>query len=92
MRRLVYHRKRIEATRMTVCLAALAAQSNAVICVADKALTYGDRIQWDAEVGKMYTMNPSGLLVMMSDEGNGSRVIGTLFEGISKMQDSGCCK
>ncbi len=71
---------------MTVCLAALAAESKALVCVADGALTYGDRIQWDADIGKMYTVNPSGLLVMMSDEGNGSRVISKLFEGATKLQ------
>ena len=78
--------KLFKATRMTVCLAALAAESKAVVCVADGALTYGDRIQWDADIGKMYTVNPSGLLVMMSDEGNGSRVISKLFEGATKLQ------
>lgn len=87
MRPSVNRAKRFEATRMTVCLAALAAQSKAVVCVADRALTYGDRIQWDADIGKMYTtVSPSGVLLMMSDEGNGPRVLGKLFEGVAKMR------
>ena len=47
---------------MTVCVAALAADFNAVVCVADKALSYGEYIQWDSDSSKIVKINPSGTL------------------------------
>jgi hypothetical protein len=35
---------------MTICAAALAAKSKAIVCVADKAITYGDVISWESDV------------------------------------------
>jgi hypothetical protein len=51
---------------VTVCIAALAANSQAVVCVADKALSYGSYIQWDSDSSKMLRINPSGSLIMFS--------------------------
>jgi hypothetical protein len=51
---------------MTVCLAALAAESRAVVCIADKSLAYGDDIQWDSDSSKMFRFNPSGAVVMFA--------------------------
>lgn len=70
---------------MTVCVAALAADMKAVVCVADKALSYGGYIQWDADTGKISKLNPSGSLVMLSDEGHGPRVLTTLFDKASEI-------
>ncbi len=66
---------------MTVCLAAVAADMKAIVCMADKALSYfGGYVQWDADSSKITRLNPSGSLVMVSDEGNGPRVLAKLFE------------
>jgi hypothetical protein len=66
---------------MTVCAAALAAGKTAIVCVADKAVSYGGLIQWDAsDSGKIIKLNPSGSVVMISDEGDGPRVLDALFE------------
>src|SRR5262249_23372375 len=65
---------------MTICLAALAENKNAIVCVADKALTYGPYIQWDADSAKILKLKPSGSVVMLSDEGTGPRVLTSLFE------------
>jgi hypothetical protein len=51
---------------MTVCLASLASESRAVVCVADKSLAYGDDIQWDSDSSKMFRLNPSGAVVMFA--------------------------
>lgn len=65
---------------MTVCIAALAADSKAIVCVADKALTYGGYIQWDADSAKMIPLNPSGTLLMFSgDEEGTSRILGAIL-------------
>jgi hypothetical protein len=66
---------------VTVCVGALAADMRAIVCVADKAISYGDGyIQWDADSGKITKLNPGGALVMVSDEGNAPRVLAKLFE------------
>lgn len=51
---------------MTVCVAALAARNRGIVCVADKALSYADYIQWDSDSSKIINLNPSGALVMVS--------------------------
>src|SRR6266849_5632180 len=60
--------KRLEIRRMTICVAALAADFEAIVCMADKALTYGDYIQWDSDSSKIIKVNPSGTLMMFSGE------------------------
>jgi hypothetical protein len=53
---------------VTICVAALAADFKAIVCVADKALAYGDQIQWDSDGSKIIKINPSGTLLMFSGE------------------------
>jgi hypothetical protein len=44
---------------MTVCVAAICENSNAIVCVADKAITLNQSIQWDADASKILTIgNP----------------------------------
>jgi len=66
---------------MTVCIAALAANSTAIVCIADKALSYADYIQWDSDSSKMIDLAPSGSLVMFSGAEKGlSRVLAEMLE------------
>jgi hypothetical protein len=51
---------------MTVCVAALASMSRSIVCIADKALSYGDQISWDSDGSKMFELNPSGTIVMFA--------------------------
>ncbi len=60
---------------MTICVGALAAGGESIVCVADKALTYGGYIQWDADISKIVDLKTGGSAVMFSDEGNGPRVL-----------------
>src|SRR6202021_4285077 len=53
---------------MTVCVAALAADFRAIVCLADKALSYGAYIQWDSDSSKIIKVNPSGTLLLFSGE------------------------
>ncbi len=38
---------------MTVCVAAICESSKAIVCVADKAITLNQSIQWDANASKI---------------------------------------
>ena len=61
---------------MTVCVAALAAHRRSIVCVADKALSYGDYIQWDSDSSKIIKLNPSGAtLLVAGDEQSTARVM-----------------
>lgn len=51
---------------MTVCVASLAANGQAIVCIADKAISYGDYVQWDSDSIKMLQINPSGSIIMFS--------------------------
>jgi hypothetical protein len=51
---------------MTVCVAALAVDGRTIICVADKAISYGEQIQWDSDSTKILKINPSGALAMFA--------------------------
>jgi hypothetical protein len=64
---------------MTICAAALAAKSRAIVCVADKALSYGDYITWESDSTKIIPLSHPGCLAMFSGEEEGiSRVISAL--------------
>jgi hypothetical protein len=69
---------------MTVCISALAAHSRAVVCIADKSVSYGDKIQWDSDSSKMFQLRPSGALVMFS---GGERDITEVVSRIITVQD-----
>lgn len=61
--------KRRERVRfMSVCVAAFSESQRAVVCVADKALSYGGSIQWDSDSSKMVSLGPSGPLVLFAGE------------------------
>lgn len=64
---------------MTICAAALAAKSKAIVCVADKAITYGDVVMWESDVTKIVQLAHPGCVAMMSGEEEGtSRVLSAL--------------
>jgi len=46
---------------MTICAAALAAKSRAIVCVADKAISYGDVVSWESDVTKIVPLAHPGL-------------------------------
>jgi hypothetical protein len=58
--------RRQEKRFMTVCVSALASNEEAIVCIADKALSYGDHFQWDSDSIKMLPVNPSGSLIMFA--------------------------
>jgi hypothetical protein len=64
---------------MTVCVAALANKAKSIVCIADKAIVYG-QTQWDSESSKILELPTSKSLLMFSgiDE-ELSRVLGRLF-------------
>lgn len=65
---------------MTVCVAALAAESRVIVCVSDKALSYGDAIQWDSDGGKMISLNPSGTGILFAGTELGtSRILAAIL-------------
>jgi hypothetical protein len=41
---------------LTICIAALADNGNALVCIADKMLTIGDYSQWDSDITKIVTL------------------------------------
>jgi len=65
---------------MTVCTSALSQNSEAIVCVADRALTYGMSIQWDSDSSKIFELNQNGTLVLFAgSEDITSRIIGKLI-------------
>lgn len=51
---------------MTVCVSALADSGKAIVCVADKAVTWDENIQWESDSSKIVVLNPSGAVVSSS--------------------------
>jgi len=51
---------------MTICIGALADGGKSIVCVADKALTYGNVIQWDADSTKIIPVGKAGAHIMIS--------------------------
>jgi len=82
---------------MTVCIAALAEDSKAIVCVADKALTYGGIIQWDADSTKIVQLGLGRPVVLTSGgEEEISRVVRSLHAQIGSArtitQFVSCCE
>lgn len=71
---------------MTVCIAAIAADSKAIVCVSDKALSYGDYIQWDADSSKMLSINNRAAVMFSGGEEGISKVLAAVA---SKEMDVG---
>jgi hypothetical protein len=65
---------------MTVCVSALASNGEAIVCIADKALSYGDHFQWESDSIKMFRVNPSGAIIMFAGGERGtSKVLGRIL-------------
>lgn len=66
---------------MTICAAALAASGKAIVCVADKSLTFGEGtslqpMTWDADCSKIVPLLPCGMLCLFAGGEDGtSRVL-----------------
>ena len=61
---------------MTICTAALAGYGRVIVCIADKAVSYGDHIQWDADSSKITTLdNHKSQILMAGSESPISRVL-----------------
>jgi len=55
--RLRLPRGKVETRRVTVCVAAVASHGSTIVCIADKALSYGDQIVWDSDSTKIICLN-----------------------------------
>lgn len=66
---------------MTVCAAALSENSNAIVCISDNGISYGDYIHWDSDSSKMFALKEKcGPVVMFAgSEEPTSRVLAALF-------------
>jgi hypothetical protein len=70
---------------MTVCVTALAAYSeeqrqSAIVCTADKMVSYGETITGEIDSTKIINLNPSGMLCMTSGNEDGlSRFVASLL-------------
>ena len=65
---------------VTICVATLAVDYNAVVCIADKALSYGDLIQWDSDTTKIFKLNRDCLVMFSGGEAEGTRILAALVE------------
>jgi 20S proteasome alpha/beta subunit len=63
---------------VTVCVAALASGGDCIVCVADKALSYGEYLQWDSDVTKIIPLKSGKGVMMISGGENSSRVVNAL--------------
>jgi 20S proteasome alpha/beta subunit len=52
--------------RMTICNAALADNSQAIVCIADKGISYGEGIQWDSDSSKIVRLGSRNIVVMIA--------------------------
>jgi hypothetical protein len=59
---------RREIQHVTVCVAAISSDGPCIICVADKALSYGDYIQWDSDCVKIVPLQHWKAACMMSSD------------------------
>jgi 20S proteasome alpha/beta subunit len=72
---------------MTIAIGALAKDSTAIICAADKSVSFAEKITWDANATKILLVDNDRLIVMMSgDEGSVQRVVGKLCEKINSYE------
>jgi len=51
---------------MTICNAALADNSQAIVCIADKGISYGENIQWDSDSSKIIRLGLRNIVVMIA--------------------------
>jgi 20S proteasome alpha/beta subunit len=66
---------------MTVCVAAISSDGECIVCVADKALSYGDYIQWDSDCTKISDLRGQAVAMFSSDkESHITRLVRSLWE------------
>ena len=66
---------------MTICVGVLAAGGRSIVCVADKAATYGDEIQWDANETKIVPLEKaSGVVALIAGS---DAYIGPVLRGLN---------
>src|SRR6516165_11814743 len=87
-------RERRQATgahSLTICIAALADSGNAVVCVADKMLSFGDYSQWESDVTKIVripkTAEMDTYALMAGGLGECEAVLNEIY-GIGNLDDS----
>jgi hypothetical protein len=59
-------RTRREIGKMTICAAALADNSQAIVCIADKGISFGETIQWDSDSSKIIRLDSRKAVVMIA--------------------------
>jgi 20S proteasome alpha/beta subunit len=85
-RRLSRETQRKGARRMTVCVAAISSDGPCIVCVADKALSYGDAIQWDSDCTKILNLqNRAVAMISSGNEAHAER----LARWLTKVEDYG---
>lgn len=78
---------------MTICAAALAANSRAIVCVADKALSWGDYFTWESDSTKIIQLAHPGCVAMISGGEEGTtRVISSLLSHVDLGTTAGAIK
>src|SRR5271166_162635 len=83
--------RRRKRRRMTVCIGALAADSRAVVCVADRFITYSEDIAGDTDSSKILPLGENGSHVMISGADNSiGRVLAklVLHDDLGKYKDA----
>src|SRR5713226_3522758 len=82
--------KRLERRYMTVCAAALSENSNAIVCISDNGISYGDYIQWDSDSSKMFAVKEKlGPIIMFAgSEEPTSRVLTALLAHENEIGES----
>jgi hypothetical protein len=66
---------------MTICAGVLASGGASIVCVADKAATYGDYIQWDADETKIVPLEAThGIVALVSGADD---YIGPVLRGLN---------
>src|SRR5438552_3303929 len=53
--------RRYGAKSLTICIAALANEGKAIVCIADKMLSFGDYAQWESDVTKIIRIPKTGI-------------------------------
>lgn len=73
---------------MTLCLASLAADGRAIVCVADKGVFYsgGDEIQWDTDSTKILRIGTSDVWALIS---GGELMLSRVLRGLDGLSDFG---
>ncbi|MFZ0589403.1 MAG: hypothetical protein WAM39_02855 [Bryobacteraceae bacterium] len=63
---------------MTICVAALAADGQAIVCVADRSVSYGDDITGESDVTKIVSLGSGAVAMVSGAENEYERVLAKL--------------